>query len=209
MAGRPRKMYPPLTADQQKLVADWLELWCPVRLLRKTFAGTFAAAEMVGMEPEDMRQAGLVGVCEAARRFQAGRGLKFSTYAAMWIRACVQQAIDDVRGYSHKTDKQRPKFVRGDEWVEGQRGDVAPTWDMIEDARERGVDHADARLDAGTLLATLDDRQRRILLARFGVGGPKQSFRALAESRGVSKARIQQIEKKAMDELRELTGAST
>lgn len=48
-------------------------------------------ANRVGMLDDDGLQAARIGVLQAVRRFDPERGTKFSTYAAYWIRAELQQ----------------------------------------------------------------------------------------------------------------------
>jgi len=44
---------------------------------------------------DDLEHAGLVGVAEAARRFDHTRGFKFSTYAVPWIQKYVHVAVEE------------------------------------------------------------------------------------------------------------------
>jgi RNA polymerase sigma factor (sigma-70 family) len=44
-----------------------------------------------GMDPEDAEQTAMIGLMEAARRFDPERGYQFSTYASYWIRQCCQR----------------------------------------------------------------------------------------------------------------------
>jgi RNA polymerase sigma-32 factor len=63
----------------------------------------------------------------------------------------------------------------------------------------------------GDALATLDDRERKIIVRRF-LDGDKQTLAEIGEDFGVSKERIRQIEAKALAKLRTAlteTGAST
>jgi RNA polymerase sigma factor (sigma-70 family) len=64
-------------------------------------------------------------------------------------------------------------------------------------------DHAlQGRLDE--LLPELDDRAREVLESRFGLGGrPSLSLAQLGAELGVSRERIRQIERRALDQLRE------
>ncbi len=45
----------------------------------------------VGLEPEDAEQIAMLGVIEAAKRFDPARGYQFSTYASYWIRQQCQR----------------------------------------------------------------------------------------------------------------------
>src|SRR5258705_5713201 len=46
-----------------------------------------------GVPFEDLVGAGNLGVVEAAYRFDAGRGVKFGTYASWWIRKAIVNAL--------------------------------------------------------------------------------------------------------------------
>jgi RNA polymerase sigma factor (sigma-70 family) len=48
-----------------------------------------------GMTPEDAEQTAMIGLLEAARRFNPERGFQFSTYASFWIRqACQRHGLE-------------------------------------------------------------------------------------------------------------------
>lgn len=66
-----------------------------------------------------------------------------------------------------------------------------------------GVLASAERERALALLASLDRRAKRILHARYGLDGPAQTLREIADGIGVSAERVRQIEQQALGELRE------
>ena len=61
----------------------------------------------MGVELEDLIGFGNLGLFEAAKRFEAERGIKFISFAVWYVRAELQKALNDmgrtVRIPSHKT----------------------------------------------------------------------------------------------------------
>ena len=71
-----------------------------------------------------------------------------------------------------------------------------------EDALERVPTRLDVRrLDA--LLACLTERERRIMRARYGLDGPPRTLQEIAGTLGLSAERVRQLERRALDKLRE------
>jgi RNA polymerase primary sigma factor len=70
------------------------------------------------------------------------------------------------------------------------------------EALERVLASAE-RERALALLASLDHRAKDILHARYGLDGPAQTLREIADGIGVSPERVRQIEQQALGELRE------
>ena len=72
---------------------------------------------------------------------------------------------------------------------------------LAEDAYEQLLNHSEIE-QIRALLGSLNDRERMILRARYGLDGPEQSLRDLGERIGVSGERIRQIEERALGKLR-------
>jgi RNA polymerase primary sigma factor len=72
---------------------------------------------------------------------------------------------------------------------------------LAEDAYEQLLDHSEIE-QVRALLGSLNDRERMILRARYGLDGPEQSLRDLGERIGVSGERVRQIEERALGKLR-------
>ena len=71
-----------------------------------------------------------------------------------------------------------------------------------EDAYERVPARAQI-CELESMLDRLDGRERMIVRARYGLDGPERTLRQLALSLGVSAERVRQIERRALDKLRE------
>lgn len=72
---------------------------------------------------------------------------------------------------------------------------------LARDAYEQLLDHSEIE-QVRALLGSLNDRERMILRARYGLDGPEQSLRDLGEQIGVSAERVRQIEQRALGKLR-------
>jgi RNA polymerase sigma factor (sigma-70 family) len=49
-----------------------------------------------GLDLDDLIQSGCVGLMIACKRFDRGRGCKFSTYAIHWIRQAIRRALQNA-----------------------------------------------------------------------------------------------------------------
>jgi RNA polymerase primary sigma factor len=72
---------------------------------------------------------------------------------------------------------------------------------LAADAYEELLDHAEIE-QIRALLGSLNERERVILRARYGLDGPEQSLRDVGERFGLSAERVRQIEQRALGKLR-------
>ncbi len=135
--------------------------------------------------------AGNLTLVVAVNGFDFSRGNKFSTYA--------QWAIDN--GYKRPT---------ADEWFwrSVQKGDcplieIAPGRGDHEATEERA--QAEKKEVLRRLLEPLDDRERKVLTDRFGLGGTTElTLEQLGRELGITKERVRQIEARALEKLRKI-----
>jgi RNA polymerase primary sigma factor len=132
---------------------------------------------------------GNVALLQAVDHFDFARGHRFSTYAT-WAITNELARKDRLRS------RRRGRSLDGhEESLEaGDAGDG--DWERQED-RER------SRQAIARLLVRLNDRERRILVTRHGLGGaPEQTLIQIGQDLGISKERVRQIEARARVKLR-------
>ena len=93
-----------------------------------------------------------------------------------------------------------------DEAVQGAEGNVGAFGELLADpltgdAYERLLDHSEIE-QIRALLGSLNDRERMILRARYGLDGSEESLRDIGERIGLSGERVRQIEERALGKLR-------
>jgi RNA polymerase primary sigma factor len=76
---------------------------------------------------------------------------------------------------------------------------------FADDSSDRGIDHTQSlKIEIGRFLATLNDRDRKVLCAIFGVAGePQATMDEIAGRMGMSKERIRQIRDRALKSIRD------
>lgn len=125
------------------------------------------------MEAADLLQAGYVGLCEAASRWRADRGVSFDTFARLRIRGAIVDTLRANRAVSG--------VARGD-WTAATVTQLSQR--DTEVARRVNVE---AAIDAAALLAVVTDPRQRFALRARSAGW---TFRAIGaamqkcESRG-------------------------
>lgn len=97
-----------------------------------------------------------------------------------------------------------------DEPVVGPDGELGAFGELLADplaadAYEQLLDHSEIE-QIRALLGSLNDRERTILRSRYGLNGPEQSLRGLADGLGLSHERVRQIEQRALGKLRSAAG---
>ena len=161
---------------------------------------------------EDLVQEGTLGLIRAIRKYQPTKGANLSTYAGIWIRACVRKHIMDnvrvVRGV--RTRKQRADYFRGILEVTQVSLDTPrtkgarPLQDLLIDPAPAADDVVEAaelthrlRSETARLKARLSRRDAIILNERLLAEDPKP-LRMLARRLSLSGERVRQIEVKLL-----------
>ena len=220
-------------------------------------AGMAVRFRNYGLPVGDLLQEGNLGLLQAAARFEPERGVRFSTYAAWWVRSAMQDYI--LRNWSivrtGTTSAQKSLFFnlrRLRAKIEGETGaplsdagririaadlkvpardveamelrlsfsdqslnapisdDGEDDWqDFLADTRPSPEAEVIVRRDGKTrsqwlslALQDLPPRERRIIERRLLLDAPV-TLEELGRELGVSKERVRQLERRALEKLRE------
>jgi len=100
-----------------------------------------------------------------------------------------------------------------EERIESADGELGAFGDLLadplaEDAYEQLLNDSEIE-QVRALLGSLNDRERTVLRARYGLDGPERSLREIGEGIGLSGERVRQIEHRALGKLRAATTPAT
>jgi RNA polymerase primary sigma factor len=135
---------------------------------------------------------GNMSLIRAVEKFDFARGNKFSTYAS-W--AIMKNFIRSIPIENHRRDR----FVTGHDDLFEAAADNRSDEHEYENAQRRMRDAVKG------MLGRLDDRERRIIVSRFGLdGASEQTLESLGKELGVTKERVRQLEARAQSKLRKI-----
>jgi RNA polymerase primary sigma factor len=135
---------------------------------------------------------GNMSLIRAVEKFDFSRGNKFSTYASWAIMKNFARTIPEE-------NYRRDRFVTGHEEMFEAAPDTRTDEHEYESAQKRNQEAVKG------MLGRLDDRERRIIVSRFGINGAnEQTLEQLGRELGITKERVRQIESRAQEKLRRI-----
>jgi len=174
-----------------------------------------------GVPLEDLISEGNLGLMEAALRFDPGRGIRFISYAAWWVRKSILTAITHhgsaVRIPTYQFKKAaagggaapppsaRHRTISLDQPAAGESSLSAA--DALPDPGASDPEMEVARREHARLLirlwAELEPREQEVLIRRFGLGGdPQRTLGQVGADLGLSRERVRQIQSGAIVKLK-------
>ena len=137
---------------------------------------------------------GNMSLIRAVEKFDFARGNKFSTYASWAIMKNFARTIPEEH---HRRDR----FVTGHEDMFDSAADDRLGEHEYESAQIKMQDAVRGMFDR------LDDRERRIILSRYGLNGvPQRTLEQIGKEEGITKERVRQLEARALEKLRRYAG---
>ena len=187
-----------------------------------------------GCSLKDLVQEGNLGLMTAVKKFNPYKGFRVITYAAWWIKACIQDFILKTRGTVKRDFRAlKKKLFYKNAGTDGQKaleadcnigatdlslnatigdGENTTHLDMLEDTSPgqaelyaASEDKADKKEKVALALSRLTDKERFVMENRFMKDEPL-SLQSIGDTLGLSRERIRQIEKGSLEKLREVMG---
>ncbi len=151
----------------------------------------------------DLIHEGNLGLIEAARRFDAGRNVKFITYAVWWIRQAILHLLTgETRAAAAAVSLDAPVRSGGDQ-------DGPELWERLEQETEPPAEAALVRRalhdQIKDALKDLDNRERQVVALRFGLSrrDEPRTLQEIGDRLHLTRERVRQIEARAKDKLRQ------
>jgi RNA polymerase primary sigma factor len=139
----------------------------------------------------DLISAGNVAVLLASEQFDFARGTRFSTYATQVI----------FNDFARRIPRERIRSVR---FATGHEVQLQALADHRDGGRSDAINHEHSRSMIRKMVGYLDGREQMIIVRRFGLAGETQTLEQVGRELGISKERIRQLQRRALEKLRTL-----
>jgi RNA polymerase sigma factor (sigma-70 family) len=180
-----------------------------------------------GMKRSDLFQEGILGLHKAVFRFDATRGIRFSTYATYWIRQSIRKCLIDKSRIIRVPQAIQEELRKANSTLRPGEADrvrrlmsetVLFSYGESDDANDRfsfevrdpNPSDLGENLHTGTIphavqdaLRDLNTRERDVVQRRFGLSGNRpQTLEEIGVQLNLSRERIRQIEQEALARMR-------
>lgn len=149
--------------------------------------------ENTGINLEDLISIGTIGLIKAVNTFNVEKNIKLATYASR----CVE---NEILMHLRKTSTQRGEVSFDEPLNTDWDGNELLLSDILgteEDLVERPAEEDAERQTLTRALDCLNERERRIITMRFGLGGRRESTqKEIADEMGISQSYISRLEKR-------------
>ena len=146
---------------------------------------------------EELLSEGNLILLGAVDKFDFSRGFRFSTYATHAVQRHLYRIVN--RTHRRNSRESSSDYLLLGNSVAAQPAEADLSEEFPDELRNRMLYE---------VRKGLDSRERRILLARFGLNSSESiaTFQEIAQTMGLSKERIRQLQHRAIGKLRELLG---
>ena len=156
--------------------------------------------ENTGINIEDLISIGTIGLIKAVNTFNSGKKIKLATYASR----CIE---NEILMYLRKISSQRTEVSFDEPLNTDWDGNELLLSDILgtdADAVSRPLEDDAERAMLLRAIETLGERDRQIILLRFGIGGAREATqKEVADLLGISQSYISRLEKRIIAHLRQ------
>jgi len=195
---------PPLTAEQEAacLAAAPQDPQAHAQLIEHNLRLVVYIArkfENTGINIEDLISIGTIGLIKAVRTFDPVKKIKLATYASR----CIE---NEILMHLRKTGRLRAEVSLDEPLSTDWDGNELLLSDILGTDAEAVTLPLEKEADKGLLLTALDrlsERERRIIVLRFGLGGQSEKTqKEVADMMGISQSYISRLEKRIIVRLK-------
>ena len=154
-----------------------------------------------GVGVEDLISIGTIGLIKAINSFNPGKNIKLATYASR----CIE---NEILMYLRRNNKTRMEVSIDEPLNVDWDGNELLLSDILgtdEDEVSRGLEDEVDRMLLNTALKKLSERERTIIMLRYGLGtrdGRERTQKEVADLLGISQSYISRLEKKIIHRLK-------
>jgi RNA polymerase primary sigma factor len=145
----------------------------------------------------DLISEGNVGLIKAAHRFDPNRNIKFSCFAVWWIKASINECIENYKG--------KLEYNLVDDYQIVNLSDKDNLYDSVNEEFEKQMTNFQSRKSAiDDLVKCLEDRERKIIMLFFGLGETEREMNLdeISKEMSLTKERVRQIKDAALVKLK-------
>lgn len=155
--------------------------------------------ENAAVPVDDLISIGTIGLIKAVKTFCPEKNIKLATYASRCVENEILMHLRKLSNRGNEISLDEPLNVDWD-GNELLLGDILSTEENIVSA---GIERADERRILVSCIEKLNERERRIIRMRFGIGEKKEyTQKEVADALGISQSYISRIEKKIIKQLK-------
>ena len=156
--------------------------------------------ENTGIGMEDLISIGTIGLIKAVSTFRVDRNIKLATYASRCIENEILMYIRKISGQKAEVSLDEPINT---DW-DGNELLLSDILGTDADAVSRPLEDDAERAMLLHAIETLGERDRQIILLRFGIGGAREATqKEVADLLGISQSYISRLEKRIIAHLRQ------
>lgn len=155
--------------------------------------------ENTGVGIEDLVSIGTIGLIKAVHTFCPSKKIKLATYASR----CIE---NEILMYLRKTSNQKNEMSIDEPLNVDWDGNELLLSDVLgsdNDVVNRNIEMEDEKKQLLKLVSCLEDREKQIMIMRFGLFGSKEfTQKEVADILGISQSYISRLEKRIISKLK-------